>query len=218
VQESDAYRNYKLVEQSAPSNQFGMMEAFMQNNKGIITGHFMSHWGVPKEIRPLRLAKISEFAILEFAPRGERKTWRYATNGMSNYAQCHPDRAVKIRSEVYGCTNEAVTWVNDLLAAISSYPLDFQTYFGEGDTINVGQPIDRNRSCFTAILLAPPGLCDSPSVGLVGEITDPILVHQVIGILPSEVSFAEQFGGRSLWERLAIIGSCALDADRPPIV
>jgi hypothetical protein len=189
----------------------------MQDEKGIITGHFMSHWGVPKEIRPRKLPGIGKFAILEFTPMGQRATWRYATNGMSSYTQ-HPDGFVKVRTEVYGCTKEKATWVDDLLAAIATYPLDFTTYFAEGDTINVGKPIDRDGSCFTAILLARPGLFDPATLGLVAGISDNVLVHQVIGILPTEVEFAEQHGGKSLWEKLAKNGDLVLDESRLPVV
>jgi len=191
----------------------------MQNEKGIITGHFMSHWGVPKEIRPRKLPGVGDFAILEFAPRGTRTTWRYATNGMSGYAQNYPDGLVKVRTELYGSTKEKAAWVDDLLAAIATYPLDFTTYLTEGDTINVGQPIDRRGSRFTGILLARPGLSDPETVGLVAGIPENVLVHQVVGILPSEAEFAEQLGGKALWERLAKNGDLLLDDDsRLPVV
>lgn len=190
----------------------------MQNEKGIITGHFMSHWGIPKEIRTRKLGGIGEFAILEFAPKGERTTWRYATNGMSSYTQHHPDGLVNVRCEVYGCTMEKMAWIDDLLVAIATYPLDYNTYLAEGDTIGAGQPIDRDRSCFTAILLARPGLCDPETVGLVNGISDNVLVHQIIGILPTEAEFAEQCGGNSLWEKLAKEGDPMLDRNRLPVV
>ena len=60
-----------------------------RHEKGVITAHFIFHWGVPKEIRPRKLPGIGELAILEFAPKGVRLTWRYATNGMSSYIQHH---------------------------------------------------------------------------------------------------------------------------------
>src|SRR5580704_9632420 len=172
----------------------------MQHDKGIVTGHFISHWGVPTEIRPRKLPGIGECAILEFAPRGTRATWRYATNGMSSYAHNHPDGIVMVRTELYGSTKEKAAWVDDLLAAIATYPLDFKTYLAEGDTINVRQPIDRHSSRFTAILLAAPGRSDPETVGLVDRMPEKVLVHQVVGILPSEADFAEQHGGKPLWE------------------
>ena len=190
----------------------------MQVEKGIITGHFMSHWGIPKEIRTRNLRGIGEFAILEFAPKGERTTWRYATNGMSSYTQYHPDELVNVRSEIYGCTRSQSLWIDDLLAAIAAYPYDYNTYLSEGDTINVGQPIDREGSCFTAILLARPGLCDSETLGLVKARLDNVLIQQVIGILPAEAEFAERHGGKTLWEKLAKEGDLTLDRNRPPVV
>src|SRR5262245_22525065 len=190
----------------------------MKHDKGIVTGHFMSHWGVPTDIRPRRLPGIGELAILEFAPRGTRTTWRYASNGMSSYTQNHPDGLVKIRTEIYGSTKGKVAWVDELLAAIATYPLDCTTYLAEGDTINVGQSVDRHSSRFTAILLARPGACDPETVGLVGGMSENVLVQQVVGIFPSEADFAEQHGGKSLWE-LVKSSSLLLDDDsRLPVV
>src|SRR5690348_9347548 len=100
----------------------------MQGDKGVITGHFLSHWGIPKDIRPRSLQTIGDFAILEFAPQRGRASWRYATNGMSSYTQYYPDGPVKVRTELYTCSNERKPWVDDLLAAIATYPLDFKTH------------------------------------------------------------------------------------------
>ena len=185
----------------------------MQLDKRIVTGHFISHWGVPTDIRQRRLPGIAEFAILEFAPRGVRATWRYATNGMSSYAQHCPGGPLNIRTELYGSTREKAAWIDDLLVAIATYPLDFKTYLAEGDSINVGQPIDRHGSRFTAILLARPGRSDPESVGLVGGLSENVLVHQVVGILPSEAEFAERHGGKHLWERLLDNSVLLLDDD-----
>lgn len=185
----------------------------MENEKGIVTGHFISHWGVPKEIRPRTLPGVGDFAILEFAPSGTRTTWRYATNGMSSYAHNYPDGLVHVRTELYCSTKEEATWVDALLAAIATYPLDFTTYLAEGDTINIGQPIDRHHSRFTGIFLARPGLSDPEAVGLVTAMPANVLVHQVVGILPSEAEFAEQQGGKALWERLVRNGDLLIDDD-----
>jgi hypothetical protein len=170
----------------------------MQDDKIIVTEQYIFHWGVPKEIHPRKLARINEFAILEFAPRGPRSSWRYATNGMSSFVQHHPDEVVKVRTELFGATKERAAWVEDLLAGIATYPLDFATYLSEGDTINVGQPIDRNKSRFTAILLAGPGHIDLETVGLVGGMPESVLIHQVVGIFSSEANFAEEHGGKAL--------------------
>lgn len=185
--------------------------------KGKITGHFIAHWGVPKEIRPLDIGKIREFAILEFEPREPRRTWRYATNGMSSYLQPHPEKLVKVRTELYACTKERTRWIDELLAAMAVYPQDYATYFAEGDTINVGQPIDQMHSRYQAILLAPPGPVDPPTLGLVSGVSENILVHQIIGLLPSEIAFAEEYSGKELWERLLKKGEPALDEIRSPI-
>jgi hypothetical protein len=175
----------------------------MKNEKGIITGHFILHWGVPNEIRPMKARGIEEFAILEFAPRGTRKTWRYATNGMSSYYQFHPDQSVRVRTEIYACTSEKAIWVDELLAAIASYPKDYNTYIAQGDTIDVESPIDRNYSFYTGILIAPPGPADTPTVGLIGGLSNNVLVQQVVGLFPNEVQFAKSHGGNLLFQQLS---------------
>jgi hypothetical protein len=164
----------------------------METHKGVITGHYMAHWGVPMEIRPLKARGISEFAILEFKPRRSRLTWRYATNGMSSFIQYHPENRFRIRTELFVCTKERQAWIAGLLTALASYPLDYCTCFTEGDTIDVGKAIDQINSCYTGILLAPPGPADPPTVGLVGGTSENILVHQVVGLLSCEVSFSKR--------------------------
>jgi hypothetical protein len=187
----------------------------MSSNQQIITGHFIAHWGVPREIRPRKVQGIEKFAILEFGPRGSRTTWLYATNGMSSYAQAYPDDHMKICTELYACCKQRVTWVDDLLAAIATYPRDCTTYLAEADTIEVGQPIDRNSSGYTGILLAPPY---PPTLGLVGSLSENVLVHKVVGLLPAEVQFAERHGGRVLLEKLTKYGELGLDESRVPVV
>jgi hypothetical protein len=188
----------------------------MANDKGIITGHFMAHWGVPRDIRPLRARGIAEFAVLEFAPREPRMTWRYATNGMSSYLQSYPEESMNVRTELFACTKQRAMWIDDLLLAIASYPHDFATYLAEGDTINVGQPIDQNSSCYTGILLASP---EPATLGLVAGLSHDVLVHQVVGLLPTEVQFAEEHGGgKMLWQKLFNKGEQLLDEERQSIV
>lgn len=190
----------------------------MQFDKRAITCHFMSHWGVPSDIRPRKLAGVDDFAILEFAPRGTRTTWRYATNGMSAYAQKCADGQGKTRTEVFGATKSKVTWADELLAAVATYPRDYVTCLAEGDTIHVGQPIDRQHSPFTTLLLAPPGRGDPEAVGAIAQMSEVILVHQVVGILPLELAFAGRRGGKLLWNRLASGGEVLLDQERLSVI
>jgi hypothetical protein len=105
-----------------------------------------------------------------------------------------------------------------LLTGIACYPHDYSTCFAEGDTLNVGQPIDRASSPFTGILLAPPNPIDPETLGLVAGIAENVLVHRVIGILPSEIEFAEQNSGKVLFERLVKTGDLLLDVKRTAAV
>jgi hypothetical protein len=189
----------------------------MQHDQGTITGHFMSHWGVPMAIYPWNARGIPEFAVLEFGPRPPRMTWRYATNGMSSYAQEHPERNVDVRCEVFCCTRNRASWVNDLLAAVAAYPIDYHTSLADGDTIDVGQPIDRSESPYTGILLSAPS-GDAQTLGLVGGLANDILVHQIVGLLPREVDFAAANGGRVLAKRLEAAGELLLDQGRQSVI
>jgi hypothetical protein len=179
-----------------------------------ITAHFISHWGVPNDIRERKIRGAEKFAVLEFAPRGTRTTWRYATNGMSSYVQNHSNPEVKVRTEMIACTSQPVPWIGDLLGAIASYPTDYTTSLAEGDTIAVGQAIDRSQSPYTGVLFAPPGPIDPASLGVIGGLEENVLVHQLVGLLPAEVDYAEKHTGKTLWKRLVKFGEPLLDRIR----
>lgn len=180
-----------------------------------ITGHFLAHWGLVSGIRPRKVRGFEEFAILDFAPTPSRLSHIYATNGMSAYAQHGPKEEITLRTELYGCCKESAPWVDDLLAGLATYPRDYATCLCEGDTIAVGQPIDRRNSRFTGILLAPPSL---PTLGTVADLPYTVLVHEVVGILADELEFAIKHGGPALWEKLKEQGELYLDEDRPSVV
>lgn len=187
----------------------------MENYRGKITAHFMAHWGVPTEIRPYEIGSLrASLAILQFAPRGARQTWRYATNGMSSYLQHSPDFEARVRTELFACTLKKEDWIDDLLKAIASYPADYSTYLSQGDTIEVGQPIDRRKSCFTGILISPPGPIDPSSLGVIDGLENDVLVHQVVGLTPAEICYTQKYGGAKLWESIAQNGDPILDQSR----
>ncbi len=189
----------------------------MIDDTGTITAHFISHWGVPAAISPRQVAG-AEVAILEFAPRGERRTWRYSINGMSRCCQYSPDPSLNVCTELYVCTNAQMPLAEELLIALAAFPNDNPTYIADGDTIDFEQPIRCGRCSFVGILLAPPGPIDSPTLGLVAGLPNDVLVHQVVGLLPSEMNFAKRHGGKRLWERLAVGGEPLLDGPRAPVI
>ena len=82
----------------------------MPIDKGTITGHFMAHLGVPSNIRPRQVNPFGDFAILEFAPKGTRNTWRYAANGMSCRTQVKDQRG-SVRTEAYLSSQHQLPWV-----------------------------------------------------------------------------------------------------------
>ena len=187
-------------------------------DKSAVTAHFVTYWGVPSEIRPRDIHEFESFAILEFPPRGTRATWRYATNGMSTLQQFYSDPKIAVRTELYACTQNKALWVDELLAAMASYPWQHRTYFAQWDTVEVGQPVDRRNSPYTGILLVPPGSMDPPTLGLVGGVPESVLVHQLLGLLPAELQYAKTNNGRVLWERIIRACEPMLDESRTPIM
>ena len=163
--------------------------------------HWITHLGVPMEIHPRALHGSDDaFAILEFAPRGSRTSWRYATNGMSSRIQACPQPGVHVRTELYGATRDRAPWVCDLLTALAAYPWDQQTWLSEGDTIEL-QESPTSRNCpFAGIMLVAPGAIDPPEIGLAGD-SEPILIHQLAGLLPAERQQAKSGSGAWLKAR-----------------
>jgi hypothetical protein len=137
---------------------------------------------------------------------------------MSSCVQAHPDQDLMVRSELYACTRGKAAWVDDLLAALATYPIDHGTYLAEGDTISVGQPIDRSRSGYTGVLLAPPDPYDPPTIGLVSGLCESVLVHQVVGLFENEIRYAKEHGGKTLWRRIVAHGQPLLDLERKAVM
>jgi Suppressor of fused protein (SUFU) len=117
----------------------------MPIDKGAITGHFLAHCGVPTNIRPRQVNPFGDFARLEFAPKGTRALWRYATNGMSGRTQLTDERGT-VRTELYTCSQDRIPWVDELLTVIATYSFLNETYLSEFDTIDAQQPIDQGTS------------------------------------------------------------------------
>jgi len=187
------------------------------SQKKAITAHFITHWGVPRHIHVQEQSPV-ELAVLEFGPRAQRQTLRFATNGMSAYIQFYQTKGY--RTELYTSSRSNALWIIQLLAAIAKYPVLQETRLGEFDTIPVGGPIDQDSSPFTAVLIAPPGPDEAETLGAILDVTpEPILVHQVVAITDSELNFAIEHGGERLWERLIDLGRpLLLDEMRPEAV
>lgn len=187
------------------------------SRKKAITAHFITHWGVPRHIHVQEPGPV-ELAVLEFGPRAQRQTFRFATNGMSAYIQFY--QAKGYRTELYTTSRSDAPWIIQLLVAIAKYPVLQETRVGEFDTIPVSGPIDQDSSQFTAVLIAPPGPEETETLGAILDVfPEPILVHQVVAITDRELSFAIEHGGEKLWKRLIDLGRpLLLDEIRPEAV
>ena len=190
----------------------------MEQNSGIITSHYIFHWGVPSDIHPLRLAQIPKFAIFGFSPTSTRQSWRYATNGMSSYVQSERSREIHVKSEIFVRSRNKLNWIYGLLSAVATYPLDYNTSIVENDTIDVGQPIDRDESKLTGLLITAPGPDECESLGVIAHNNENILVHEIIAVYPSELEFAKSHGGAALAKLIVSYGDCLIDGNRPSVV
>ena len=167
--------------------------------KGIITAHYITHWGVPSDIRPLTVEGLGDFAIVEFPPRDSRKTWRYATNGMSAYAQARSGTGRELRMELYASTARPTRNLDDVLALVARYPIDHQTRFCEGDTIAAEGAISEGWPNYAGLLIAGP---ESPGLGLIGGPDRGVLLNRIVGIFDDELELAKTRGGHELLVKL----------------
>lgn len=181
------------------------------NTKQSRTAHYVSHWGVPQDIHIRESIDSFDFAILEFPPRKNRKTWRFATNGMSEVLQI--GESFTTRTELYVCSQYKDEWCIDLLDKLARYPKHFETYFGEFDTLE----FERSDSRFSGIMLAPPEPEDPDECGFISQLfPDQILIYRIVCLFPEELEFAISHGGEALWSRLLALGVPLLtDVDRP---
>jgi len=182
------------------------------------TGFYIQEWGVPKEIHICDPIADNELAVFEFLPCRGRKSWRYATNGMSEYIQKYEEYL--FRTELYALTNNQAPFAVKLLSSMARYPFSNQTYFSEFDTIPLGHSIGQKNLKYTALLLAPPCPEDGAQFNQIPDVTkEPIYIYFVAPLFATELEFAINKGGKNLWEILLNSGfSLALDAKRKAVV
>lgn len=195
-----------------------MLNSSKDRNKAR-TAHYISCWGVPDNIFSGYNIEEIELAIFEFAPHNNRLTWRYVTNGMSEFLQNYENNT--IRTELYVSTNNSVKWALPFLTALAKYPYQNKTYFADYDTIPIGKSIGNNNSPFSAVLLAPFYVTneDEENMGEIDKIFDnQIFINFVVPIYENECNFAIENGGETLWKKLLSSKyPLELDAKRPSI-
>ena len=182
------------------------------------TGHYITHWGVPRDIQPAAFPAGGELAILEFAPRVASGLWRHVTNGMSEHAQRTEDGVV--RTELYVYTREPTARAAGVLRALAAYPFQHNTYFADFDTVPLAEAAEPRLVPFSGVLLAPGGPEEAQTLSEIhGVANEPVFVHLVLPIHRAEMQLAIEMGGRELWSKLlSSEAMLALDADRPTVV
>jgi hypothetical protein len=180
------------------------------------TAHFIAHWGAPSDIHldpndPL-------LAVLEFPAAGDRRSFRYATNGVSEHL--FEAKGGPVRFELFGSTCSSRDWMAELLLGLARYAVSQAAYLGEFDTVPVSRWIDRATPSYAGLLIAPPSKTEAETIGAIGHLSrEPVLVHQAVGLYGPELEYAIAKGGESLFERLAALGGeLLLDAPRPVVV
>ncbi len=185
-----------------------------------ITGHYMVHWGLPKQFH-MQKTDSPPLAVVEFGPGRQwgplkpLETMRFATNGMSAF-----DQGAGYRCELYVSARASAPWIIGFLAALARYPLEYQVRLCEGNTIPAVEPIHREKTSFTAFLIAEPWPEDAGTLGVIsGVYSEYVFVHQVVAITQPEYEFALEHDGETLWNRLVRLDQpLLLDEARPDAV
>lgn len=185
-----------------------------QTWKRTTTAHFIRHWGVPKDIHSRASSLGLDLAILEFGPRTGRRTFRFATNGASEYLQGLGE--VRYRQELFCSSRSSAHWIVELLQGLADYPVRYLTHLAVFDTLAVQKPIDRGRSPYVGLLVVPPTPGEEETIGAFYRSPDsPVVVNRVIGIYESELEYCYDYGGERLWTELTSTGGCLeIDSER----
>jgi hypothetical protein len=190
--------------------------------KQTITGFFMLHWGVPTQFH-IQEPDPLELAVIEFSPgrqsstQTQLETSRFATNGMSVY-----DQGEGYRTELYVNARISAPWIIQLLVAFARYPMQYDVRLCERNTVPAAEAICRDKTLFTAFLIAEPGPepHDPETLGVIpNAYPERVFVHQVVAITQAEYEFALKHDSEALWERLVNLGRpLLLDEARPDAI
>lgn len=116
-----------------------------------IRGHYERHWHVSGTLHSWdygpRKDDFPNLKILELPPLGKRKTWVYATCGMSMYQRFHD-------IELHMHSPRQFMEHAETLIAIAHYHLT-EAVLGLGHTVNIGKPWMPGSKCDRGLISLP---------------------------------------------------------------
>jgi Suppressor of fused protein (SUFU) len=178
-----------------------------------VAAHYAQVWGragapVPPPPSPRRHELPDEFAILEFAPYGERQMWTYATCGMSQSDDQLP-------LELHLFSSDASRELVELLTAVAHYHRTGSP-LAVGHTVNFGKPWLDDSACDHGLVSLP--YLDGPELENLRLPEGPTVKFDwLIPITPAEVDFKKANGLEALEERMEEAGFNYLDPNRPSV-
>lgn len=164
-----------------------------------------------KDVHPFWL----HHGVMTFAPTEHRKTWLYATSGMSNAFDSEVDEWSGLGVEFILETQEQTDWAADKLARLMAFNLliaighyrdlsDIRT----GSLVRLGVPIDGKESALRNIVALAP--VDHPSEFHL--VTGKSEFLQMVAVNDREADFIDEEGHEAFAEKLAsAAGTLAID-------
>lgn len=160
-----------------------------------IANHYSARWLTPPIHIPFRAGSISElpggFAVLAFAPHGNRKMWTYATGCMSQEDDTEP-------LELHIFCAERDDSIAELLTATAHYHRTGHR-LAIWDTVNFGRPWPVSSLCDHGLLSLP--YLDGPALEWFSLEGSRIRFLWMIPVTRMEVAFARKEGIEKLEER-----------------
>jgi hypothetical protein len=171
-----------------------------------------------KDVHPFWL----HHGVLTFPPTEHRKTWLYATSGMSTAFDSEAGDWSGLGTEFIMETKERADWAQDKLARLMAYNLLIaighykdQSDMRVGSLVRLEVPIDGKDSKLTNIVALTP-IDHAADFHLV---TGKAELLQMVALSDSEADFIEDQGHAAFTEKLASATSTlAIDPSRKPLI
>ncbi len=178
-----------------------------------IQSHYEKAWGTAAEVRKLARGPVHElprdFAVLVFAPHGNRDMWTYATCCMSNPEDSKP-------LELHIFSRSACEALIELLTVTAHFhrtgaSLDLW------HTVNFGRPWEGNSQCDHGLISLP--YLDGPQLeNLSAGNTITAKCYWLVPITQYEVEFKKQQGVEALEQKFEQQSFDYLDPNRRSVV
>lgn len=184
-----------------------------ENYAELVQAHYTRLWGAGTRIlaapaSPRRHELPEEFAVIEFAPHGERNMWTYATRAMSQLGDARP-------LELHMFSPQMAPELAELLTAVAHYHRTGSP-LGVGHTVNFGRPWLDDSSCDHGLVSLP--YLDGPTLENL-ELPDGQVIKfdWLVPVTPAEVQYKKDHGLEAFEGRLEQAAFNYLDPQRPSV-